>query len=312
MKTQRTKKITTTRSDLLLYLLCVLIWGSTWIVIKFQVDAASPLIGVFYRFIISTGILFLLHFFLKKTLKYSRKHHLFFFLQGVTNFSLNYVLTYQAEVYSPSAIIALTFTMLVHFNIFGTWFFFKKPIDKYVLMGAGLGAIGIFLLFFEDLQKMDLNPMATWGIVLGIIGTISASAGNLFAYKNHLMKVPVMASSAWAMLYGLLFTGFLCLIFNESFVFPTTIKFWSAMLYLSVVGTVIAFLAYLTLIGRIGTERASYTTVATPVIAVTISAFVENLQITYFLVAGMIFCLLGNVLTLYGRSPSKVPEKLIP
>lgn len=202
-------------------------------------------------------------------------------------------------MYSPSAIIALTFTALVHFNIIGSWFFFKKPIHKNVIIGALIGAVGIFLLFFKDLQKFNLDSMAAYGILLGLLGTVCASAGNLLAYKNHLSKIPVMASSGWAMFYGMIFTGFLCLIFGETFVFPTTLKFWSAMIYLSVIGTIVAFLAYLTLVGRIGAERAAYTTVISPIIAMAFSAVFENLEITNYLLGGMFLCLLGNIITLY-------------
>jgi drug/metabolite transporter (DMT)-like permease len=138
---------------------------------------------------------------------------------------------------------------------------------------------------------------------LGLGSTIFASAGNMFSYKNSLMGVPVMASSAWGMFYGMLCTGFMCLIFREDFVFPTTFQFWAAMFYLSVIGTVVAFLAYFTLIGRIGAARAAYTSVASPVIAVTISAVFENMQITNLLMAGMACCLIGNVFTLYHTKP---------
>ncbi len=249
--------------------------------------------------------MFLLHLILKKPLRFPRKNHLYFFFLGLTNFCLNYVMTYTAQTYAPSAMIALTFTTIIHFNMLGTWLFFKRPIHKNVWIGSILGALGIFLLFYEDLQKADLNSLAAFGMSLGLVSTISASAGNMFSYKNSLMKVPVMASTAWGMFYGTLCTGLLCLIFKEDFIFPTSAKFWSAMLYLSVVGTIITFLAYFTLIGRIGAARAAYTSVASPVIAVAISAVFENLQITYLLASGMCLCLLGNVFTLYqGKSSS--------
>jgi drug/metabolite transporter (DMT)-like permease len=189
------KTISTTRSNLLLYLTCVLIWGSTWLVIKFQIDSVTPLIGVFYRFILASGLLFGISFIFGRNLKFSRFHHLIFFFQGTCNFSLNYVLTYEAEIYSPSAIIALTYTTLVHMNIIGSWLFYRKSISKNVIFGALFGALGVFYLFYEDLMNFQADSQNIKGIGIALIAVMFASAGNMLAYKNHLMKVPVMVKN---------------------------------------------------------------------------------------------------------------------
>ncbi len=309
MKTMMTrKKLTKTRTDLLLYLLCSLIWGSTWLVIKFQIDSVSPFVGVFYRFVISSSILFILHFLLGKSLKYEKKNHWVFFLQGTCNFSMNYVLTYHAEKYSTSAVIALVYTTLVHFNILGTRIFFKRKIHSNVIYGSFLGMLGVFFLFYEDVHKFEADPKNLIGVGIALIAVLFASAGNLLSYKNYLMKVPVLAANAWGMFYGMLFTGLLCFIFSETFVYPVHLSFWAALLYLSVFGTVIAFGAYTYLVGKIGAERAAYTTLFSPAIAILLSSFFENLKVTPFLILGISFCLLGNILTLFhsGRAAETV------
>jgi drug/metabolite transporter (DMT)-like permease len=237
------------------------------------------------------------------SLKFSRRHHLIFFLQGTSNFCLNYIITYKAQMYSPSAIIALTFTTLVHLNMLGSWLFFRKRIHKNVFIGAGFGAVGIFLLFYEDMQKMNFELGSAYGIVLGIVATVFASLGNMLSYKNYLMKVPVMSSNAWGMFYGMVSTGIICLFLSETFVVPTTFSFWAALLYLSIFGTVVAFGAYITLIHRIGAERAAYTSIASPVIAVSASAL--------FLV-GMTLCLVGNFFTLYRSGALAAPKDAPP
>ena len=272
--------------------------------IKFQIDSVSPLVGVFYRFVISSAVLFFLHLFLKRTLKYPKENHWIFFLQGATNFSLNYILTYTAEKYSTSAVIALVYTTLVHFNILGTWIFFKKKIHQNVIYGSFLGMLGVFFLFYEDVHQFAADPKSLMGVGIGLVAVLFASAGNMFSYKNYLMKVPVMAANAWGMFYGMLFTGALCLVFSETLTYPTHFNFWAALIYLSVFGTVIAFGAYTYLVGKIGAERAAYTTLFSPVIAILLSAFFENLKVTPFLILGISFCLFGNVLTLFHSGAS--------
>src|ERR1700740_3550569 len=117
----------------LLFTICSLIWGTTWMVIKFQIDSTSAVVGVFYRFLLAAILMFLFnHFVTKKSLRYPLRNHLFFFLQGFFNFSLNYILTYVAEEKLSSGLVALTFTLLVYFNMVGMKVWFKKPISKNV------------------------------------------------------------------------------------------------------------------------------------------------------------------------------------
>lgn len=264
--------------------------------------------AVLYRFILASGLLFALHFVLRRNLKFSKEHHINFFLQGTCNFSLNYVLTYIAEIYSPSAIIAVTFTSLLHMNIVGTWYFFKKPIHRNVIFGSIFGALGVAFLFYGDIKTATDHPQSYLGIMIGLVATAFASAGNMLAYRNHLMKVPVMAANTWGMFYGMVTTGVLCLLFQEPLVIPTSLKFWSALVYLAVPGTVLAFGAYMSLVGRIGAERAAYTTVISPVIAILISMTFENMVLTSLITTGMILCLIGNVLTLYRRKDLNVKD----
>ena len=69
----------------------------------------------------------------------------------------------------------------------------------------------------------------------------------------------------------------------------------SSLLYLSVFGSVVAFWAYLTLLGRIGANKAGYTTIAFPVIAIILSVIYEDLKITLPLLFGVVLVLVGNL-----------------
>jgi drug/metabolite transporter (DMT)-like permease len=72
------------------------------------------------------------------------------------------------------------------------------------------------------------------------------------------------------------------------------------LLYLAIPGSILAFTAYLSLIGRIGADKAVYSTVLFPIVALTISTFVENYAWDIFAVAGLVFILLGVLLALKG------------
>lgn len=284
--------------NFLLFMICSLIWGTTWLVIKFQIDSTSPVVGVFYRFLLAALLMFAFNYFItKKPLSYPVKNHLFFFLQGVFNFSFNYILTYIAEQKMTSGLVALTFTALVYFNMLGLWFWFKKPISKNVFWGGFIGAIGIFLLFFKEILNYHSGLGSVTGVLIGILATFFASTGNMFAYKNHLLKVPVVIFNSYGMLYGAFTSLLIGLITHKSFVIPTTPSFIFSLLYLTVFGTVIAFWAYQTLVGSMGADRAAYSSVISPMIAVVVSSLFEDIHFTPVIMAGILFCLLGNIIS---------------
>lgn len=285
--------------NILLFSVCSLIWGTTWFVIKFQIDSTSPIVGVFFRYLLATIMMFAINLiFIKKTLKFPFANHRFFMLQGFFNFCLNYILTYVSEQHINSGLVALTFTMLIYFNMLGMKLIYKKEIYRNVIYGAIMGFFGIIFLFWREIANFSADKMTIYGIVIGIIATLCASIGNMFAYKNHQLKVPVMTFNAWGMLYGTCFSLIIGLVSGENFSFPTTSSFILSLTYLSFFGTVVAFWAYQTLVGTIGADRAAYTSIISPVIAVVISSMFENIVFTPQLFIGILLCFFGNLVAL--------------
>lgn len=134
-------------SNFFLFILCAGIWGSTWAVIKYQLNGPDPLVSIVYRFAISTLLMFLFALQKYKPFQYAPKFHLVFFFQGAFNFSINYIFTYWAEEHAPSALVATAFTLLVAYNILGMKIFYKKAMGTHVYLGALLGIIGVGFIF---------------------------------------------------------------------------------------------------------------------------------------------------------------------
>lgn len=285
--------------NMFLFSICSLIWGTTWFAIKFQVDSTSAIVGVFYRFLIAAIIMFLINvIFIKKNLKFPWENHKFFILQGLFNFCLNYILTYISEQSISSGLVAVTFSTLIYFNMFGMKIFYKKEITRNIIYGAILGFMGMILLFWKEIANFNADQATIVGIIIGIVATLFASIGNMFAYRNHQLKIPVMTFNAYGMLYGAFFSLILGLFMGESFVFPTTPSFLLSLGYLSIFGTIIAFYAYQTLVGTIGADRAAYTSIINPVIAILISSIFENITFTPQLFIGILLCFSGNLIAL--------------
>lgn len=213
-------------------------------------------------------------------------------------FSVNYMLTYVAEGLISSGMVAVTFTLLLYYNILGTRLLFKTPVRRNVIIGAAIGGLGIGLIFLQEILNFKPGSTSLWGLVVGAVATVFASAGNLIAYVHRRENIPVMSSNAFGMMYGSIFTFLVGLVLQQSFTADWTLKYTVSLLYLSVFGTVIAFGAYLSLVGRIGAEKASYTSILSPVIALTLSSLFESFRWTPEIAAGIALCLAGNVITL--------------
>lgn len=287
--------------QIFLYILTSVIWGTTWWVIKYQLSSTGIFAGVFYRFALASLILIIYNYFKKNNWIYSKQYHLLFFLFGIFNFSINYLLTYWCELYINSALAAFTFTTLVYYNMLGLFVFYKKKIKVQTILGSVIGILGVLFLFKEDIFKTSLQATALYGVLLGLIATFCASLGNMVSIKCHQALIPVSITNAWAMLYGAGFSLLAGLVFGDNFHVNFSFSFFWSLFYLTLFGTVIAFYAYQTLIKEIGAHKAAFTSIISPLIAVIISIIFENLRITSSLLLGMSLAILGNYLVL--RSP---------
>ena len=105
-----------------------------------------------------------------------------------------------------------------------------------------------------------------------------------------------MTTNAWGMLYGATMLGLYCLLSGVPLAMDWSAQYVGSLLYLAVPGSVIAFTAYLTLVGRMGPERAAYCTVLFPLVALNVSAVMEGYQWTPPALVGLVLVMMGNVL----------------
>ena len=89
-----------------IYAVVVLIWGTTWFVIKFQLGVVAPEISLVYRFGLAAVCVFAYAKVTGNSLRLSWHDHRFVALQGATLFCLNYWMTYLSTQYLTSGLVA--------------------------------------------------------------------------------------------------------------------------------------------------------------------------------------------------------------
>ena len=285
-------------TNLVLYGTTVLIWGSTWLAISFQVGVVDPAVSVFYRYLAAALLLLGWCRLRRLPLAYSWQDHRSFVLLGLTLFSLNFVLVYASQAYVSSAVAAIVFATLLWMNIINSRVFFGTPIDTRGIAGSALGMFGILLMFLPQVGELTLDDRTLIGGLLCVAGTLVASLGNMVSQHAQRRSLPVLQANAWGMFYGAALTLLYVLIAGVEFAIDTSPRYLLSLGFLVMFGSIVGFGAYLTLLGRIGAHRAGYVTVMFPVVAVLLSVAFEGLEIDGQIAAGMLLVLGGNVLTL--------------
>jgi drug/metabolite transporter (DMT)-like permease len=291
-----------------LFLVSSMIWGSTWYVIRFQLGVVAPETSVAYRFALAATLLLTVCTVRGVRLRYTLREHALMAAQGAFMFAANYVLIYHSERFLTSGLVAVVFSIIVIFNILGMRLFFGQPIEFKMITGAVVGVGGVALLFWPELARFEGGAKEATGLALATVATVIASIGNLLAAHNHKRGLPVQASTGFAMLYGALMVAAWVVVTGVPWSFEATPSYLLSLAYLAVFGSVVAFVAYLTMAGDIGADRAAYVGVVTPVVALALSTLLEGYRWTIPAVLGAFLCLGGNVLILKKKSALRAPD----
>lgn len=285
-------------SSTLLFVIPALIWGSTFFVIKFQLGEVNPSWSVSYRFILASLILLLYSRMKKLNLRFSFIQHARIALQGALLFGFNYWLVYISEQELISALVAIMFSCIIFLNVLFGKIFLNRTSDRKVFLGAFLGISGTLLLFKQELIGLGTGDIDPFYLSICFISVIVASLGNIASASNQEVGLPVIQTNAFGMLYGGIIIGIVALFSGAPISMDFSFSYISSLLYLSVFGSIIAFGTYLTLIGRIGADKAGYVLLVIPVIAVTLSSIFEDYQLGWHVLAGIILIIVGNVIIL--------------
>lgn len=289
-------------TNLLLYGVTVLIWGSTWFAIEFQLGDVAIEVSLAYRYLIAAALMFAWCGMRRLSLRFDSAAHRYFLLMGCFLFGLNYLAAYAAQIYITSALNAIGFSAMLWMNIVNARVFLGRRVARRTYVGAILGIVGIIVLFRPEIQVVSWSDRVLIGALISLSGAYIASIGNIVSHSAQQKKIPVMQSNAWGMLYGGLLNLAAALAQGKSLTFDTSPDYVISLLFLSVFGSVVAFGCYLTLLGRIGVERAGYAVVMFPMVAVVLSALFEGLELELHIYAGVGLALAGNVAIL-GTGP---------
>ncbi len=286
------------QTSVFLYASTVLIWGSTWIAITFQLGEVDPLVSVIYRMALASLILFIWCKLRGIPLALQLGNHRFLAAQGICLFGINYWMIYWSETYLPSGIIAVLFSLIVFFNIINARIFLQRPTDIKTVIGGIIGLSGICMLFYPELTKLDSSAGAIKGALFALAAVFTASLGNILATRNGNAGISVWAINAWGTFYGTAALIIIALLTGATFAYDNSFEYTASLVYLSTFGTILAFGAYIKLLILIGPEKAGYSGLLIPFVAIILSTIFEDYQWTGLAVTGFLLAAFGNYLAM--------------
>ena len=292
-------------STLQLFAICVLIWGSTWIAITFQLGNVAPEMSVGYRFLLASAILFIYCRWRRLPLSFTPKQHADFVMLGASMFCVSYLFVYYAETYIVSGMVAVAYSASPMINMLASRLIFGTRMTVRVAIAALFGIAGIVCVFWPEFGKLSVSRNAELGALLTVLSVLASSAGSMVAARNQKLGHVTWSSMAWGMFYGGGLALLIGMAMGQAFSFQFTRPYVLSLVYLSLFGSIVTFGCYLTLIERIGPARSAYVGVMVPIFALVISFFFEKLAWGWLTTIGVALSVIGNIVMLRpARNPA--------
>jgi drug/metabolite transporter (DMT)-like permease len=291
-----------------LFLVPALIWGSTWHAITWQLGTVAEEVSVTYRFAAASLLVALGCVATRRSLRFSRRDHAFLAGLGLTMICVNYNFIYWAERTIVSGLVAVVYSTVVFMTPVGMRVAFGVPLQPRLFAAAALGVVGVALLFLPELAAAGRGGSAALGVGLVLAAAAACVLGNLIAVRNHRAGIATVPGTAWAMAYGAAFAALAAMAHGAPWTFDARPAYAVSLAYLSVFGSVVAFIAYFTLLKRVGAGPSSYIAIATPVLAMLMSTLFEGYRWTWIAGLGVVLAGLGNWLALRAAPGAPPPE----
>jgi putative membrane protein PagO len=273
-----------------LYALLCLIWGSTWLAIKVGLVGVSPFLAAGLRFLLSTFLVGLVLLGRRKRVLLTRDHKICVLSLGLLVFWLDYAAVYWAETRISSGLTAILFsTMPLMTSLLSAYWMRSETLSGRKVVGILVGVFGTALLFWPH-ERLGLEQVLG---MLAVLGASLCAAINLVMMKKHGRDGDPFVLNFFGM--GL---GAACLLTMSAAIESWSAVGWSrvnvlALLYLSVIGSVVAFSVYYHLIKSMDATIVSLSTLVFPIVALALGRVFLHETVRPMAVGGIATILAG-------------------
>ena len=288
---------------------CVLVWGTTWHAITYQISDLAPEFGVAVRYVLAGGSVVAFALWRGEKLRLSPRAHGSLALQGAFLYGVSYVCVYHAERFVPSGLVAVGYSASPLISSIGAALVFGAALSRRFVAGGVLSVCGVVVIFWTEITRASGGEKAALGALLTVASVLLSAIGSLVASLNRKRGLALLPAMGFGMLYGAIAAALLAVAFGRGLAVPMAPSWWLSLAYLAFAGSVLTFACFLTLQDRVGVGRAGTVGVMTPLLALVVSLFFEGFRPTALTVAGAVLAGGGNALMLRPARSGRRPEK---
>src|SRR5580658_8616917 len=283
------------------------IWGSTYLAIRYAVETIPPLVTAGIRHSIAGGIMLAWAWW--RGFRPTRQQWVAGFALGALFFLIGHGSLHWAEQYVASGLAALLIATEPMFILVLGWMMGQQKISLLSALGLGLGGVGVATLTGAELT---VKGSSLWGLLAVLLGSLSWSLGVVISPR---LKLPsdALGRTALPTLCGafmLLLAAGVTGEFQQTHWSSITLRSIFGLGYLITFGSVVAFTSYTWLLQRVPPALVATHTYANPVVAVLLGWLLAHEPLTLRVVLASVAILGAIVLIRRGeRAPAaKTPE----
>ena len=290
----------------LVWLLLGVIWGSTWLFIKIGLQDLPPFTYAGLRFLIAGSVLWGVVW-LRRSPFPRRSDWPKLMFTGTLAFAVNYGLIFWGETRISSGLAAVLQAMIPAFAMFfAHWLLPGELITPRKLGGVALGLAGTALIFYNQLSLPGSGALAGCAALFCSSLTASFTGVLVKKYFQHLAPDMLAASQTSCGILPLLLAGWW---FEGN---PLEIHWTRAalgsLLYLSLIGSALAFLLFYWLVQRMEITKVMLISLVTPVLALLLGWATLHEALSWRVLVGSAAIIAGVGLILVQRTPRPLSQ----
>ena len=269
-----------------------ILWGTTWIASKVGVQYVPALQLSGLRHLLGGGIYVAFFTFYKRMIP-KRTQFWRIIWMSILMFVISNGFSVLSVVYMPSGLGAVVGAISPIWVVFFSFLLFKKvEFSPKTIFGIILGFLGVLVTFFEFVEHILYTDFSL-GILFGVISSMTWALATLLTVKQAKDMDPYF-SLGWQMFMSGIILN-LVSYFSGNFVPYRSVpsEAWLSIGYLIIIGSVIAFGAYIYALKHLPATQVSIHSYINPIVAVMLGDWLMHEQLTIYIIVGTIITLVG-------------------
>jgi drug/metabolite transporter (DMT)-like permease len=283
------------------YIACALIWSTTWFAIRLCIAPGGypTYLAASLRFLLAAAILGGLWLAgVARPGARNARELAWVCLAGVLN-AVGYGMVYAGEQHIPGGLAAVIYGTLPLFTALFAWLSKTERVTPNAIVGSFLSLIGIVAI---SADRLAVSRQQAVGVALVVGSVVSCTLYTIILKRRASGQHPLATTALFLAATSLVMTSFAAVYEGKLVPWPPPVAPTIAVVYLGVVGSVVAFAAYFYLLKRVKLMTITTLVFIEPILALAVDARWEHtVRLDRWTYAGAALTLGGVLVSLWSK-----------